>query len=275
MEQAVLPKLSAHPQIKTFYMPEFLREGKALADFLNPNQLLVAGDKESFAKVADIFPGSGELKFASFKSLEMIKYLNNSFHALKVSFANELGTLATSMGVDHNELFDLFLSDRKLNISEEYLRPGFSFGGTCLNKELSALEELGKVNATDLPLLKSIKVSNNVHRDRFLKEIIEKNAKRILFCGVTFKPGTDDLRESPIMDIIHSLRSLPSYKQAPQILIWDHPKVLANLTELSHFDGDFNELEPSDLVVFGPYAVSDENRKILTSHNVQTLELGF
>jgi GDP-mannose 6-dehydrogenase len=135
----------------------------------------------------------------------MVKYVDNSFHALKVGFSNEIGNLCKSLGLDAHEVMKIFCSDRKLNISTAYLLPGFAFGGSCLPKDLRALSYTAKTNDLDLPILNSILPSNEKQVNRGLQLIIEKGHKKVGILGFSFKAGTDDLRESPLIEVIERL----------------------------------------------------------------------
>jgi GDP-mannose 6-dehydrogenase len=139
------------------------------------------------------------------ETAEMIKYIDNSWHALKIGFANEIGILCKSVSVDAHKAMDIFLTDTKLNISPAYLLPGFAFGGSCLPKDLRALAYSAKLHDLELPILNSILPSNELQVARGLKLIMDKGKKRIGILGFSFKPGTDDLRESPMIEIIERL----------------------------------------------------------------------
>jgi GDP-mannose 6-dehydrogenase len=135
----------------------------------------------------------------------MVKYVNNSWHALKIGFANEIGNLSKSFGIDGHEVMKIFCQDKKLNISNAYLSPGFAFGGSCLPKDLRALAYQAKTHDLQLPILTSILPSNEIQVNRGLQLIMEKGHKRIGILGFSFKSGTDDLRESPVIEVIERL----------------------------------------------------------------------
>jgi len=136
---------------------------------------------------------------------EMVKYVDNCWHALKIGFANEIGSLAKSFGIDSHEVMKIFCQDRKLNISTAYLLPGFAFGGSCLPKDLRALAYKAKTNDLELPILTSILPSNEKQVARGLQLIMEKGQRRVGILGFSFKAGTDDLRESPVIEVIEQL----------------------------------------------------------------------
>jgi GDP-mannose 6-dehydrogenase len=135
----------------------------------------------------------------------MVKYVDNSWHALKIGFANEIGTLCKSFNIDGHEVMRIFCQDRKLNISPAYLLPGFAFGGSCLPKDLRALAYRAKMRDLELPIMNSILLSNEVQVNRGLQLILDKGHKRIGILGFSFKAGTDDLRESPVIEVIERL----------------------------------------------------------------------
>ncbi|MEO5989879.1 MAG: nucleotide sugar dehydrogenase [Candidatus Eisenbacteria bacterium] len=189
------------------YNPEFLREGTAVADFFGAEYtILGAGCARSGESLKAMYAGvGGELVVTSIPTAEMLKYVNNSFHALKVSFANEVGRICKREGVDSHEVMRLVCRDTKLNLSPYYLSPGFAFGGSCLPKDLRAINSRARQHALDLPVLSNIMRSNDVHVEEAI-HLIERHKKRKLgFLGLSFKAGTDDLRESPILRVIGTL----------------------------------------------------------------------
>ena len=187
--------------------PEFLREGSAVMDFTFPAKTVIG----------ELDPAGGNLLAALYSKLkaplirtdletaEMIKYIDNSWHALKIGFANEIGNLCSSLSVDGRKAMEVFCLDTKLNISPAYLSPGFAFGGSCLPKDLRALAYAAKSHDLELPILNSILRSNELQVIRGLQRIVEKGHTRIGVLGFSFKAGTDDLRESPMIEIIERL----------------------------------------------------------------------
>ena len=198
--------------------PEFLREGSAIKDFLNPPMtVLGVGDPKSESLLKELYEWMpAELFAVPVPSAEMVKYACNTFHALKVAFANELGTLCKNAGVDTEAVTQIFLSDRQLNISPYYLNPGFAFGGSCLPKDVRALTYRGKELDCKLPLLDSIMPSNHEHIERSVQSIMAYGKKKIGMLGLSFKSGTDDLRESPQVLLIKKLLG-----EGYQAQIWD------------------------------------------------------
>ncbi len=187
--------------------PEFLREGTAVYDFFNPPITVIgATDPEAADVVASLYAGiDAQLVITSTEVSEMVKYVGNVWHALKVCFGNEIGNLCKAQGVDSHEVMKIFSLDRKLNISPHYLKPAFAFGGSCLPKDTRAIVYRAKELDLRLPLLGSIMDSNRLQVERALNLITSKRKKRIGICGFSFKNGTDDLRESPVVELIERL----------------------------------------------------------------------
>jgi len=187
--------------------PEFLREGTAVRDFMEPSLLVVGGSSDEAARfVADLYAGlPGAVSIVSLRTAELIKYACNAFHAVKIGFANEIGSLASSLGVDPGQVMETMCRDTKLNISPTYLKPGFAFGGSCLPKDLRALTFRASRLDLKLPLLDSVLPSNDEHLRRSIRDVMNLPGKRIGIFGLAFKEGTDDLRESPVITIIEHL----------------------------------------------------------------------
>ena len=187
--------------------PEFLREGSAVKDFRCPPKTVIGEiDKASGDILATLYEKlDAPLIRTDLETAEMVKYVDNCWHALKIGFANEIGNLSKSMGLDAHEVMRIFCQDRKLNISTAYLSPGFAFGGSCLPKDLRALSYKAKMNDLQLPILTSILPSNEMQVSRGLQLIMEKGHKNIGILGFSFKAGTDDLRESPMIEVIERL----------------------------------------------------------------------
>jgi GDP-mannose 6-dehydrogenase len=195
------------PDLGLCYQPEFLREGQAIADFEEPAKTVIAAsDQASGDCLASLYAELGApLIRTDFATAELLKYVDNGWHALKVGFANEVGSLAKALGVDSRALMAIFRLDRKLNLSEAYLGPGFAFGGSCLPKDLRALGHAGRALNLELPLLDAVLPSNQRHLERVLARISSHAVKRIGVIGLSFKPGTDDVRESAMVAVIERL----------------------------------------------------------------------
>lgn len=189
--------------------PEFLREGNAIEDFFQASRTVIGElDQRSGDALASAYTGvPGPVVRTRFEMAELVKYTDNWFHALKAAFANEVGVLASSVGVDGREAMDIFALDRKLNLSRKYLLPGPPFGGSCLPKDLRALAHFGSAQGLNLPLLNAVLRSNAAHMARVLDAIRCCGRRRVGFLGLTFKPGTDDVRESPAVELVAQLIS--------------------------------------------------------------------
>jgi GDP-mannose 6-dehydrogenase len=181
--------------------PEFLREGTALKDFQKPPLTLVGHNHAADASGTIALYQSIEapLVSTSIRTAEMIKYTSNTWHALKVCFANEIGNVCKKVGVDSHDVMEIFCRDEKLNLSSYYLKPGFAFGGSCLPKDVRALQYRAKELDVELPVIGSILPSNRLQIEHALEQILETNRKNIGLFGFSFKAGTDDLRESPMV----------------------------------------------------------------------------
>jgi GDP-mannose 6-dehydrogenase len=189
------------------FNPEFLREGTAVADFEAPSKTVVGAlDNTTAEGVMALYAGlPGPRITAALETAELVKYIDNAWHALKVAFGNEVGLLSKTLGVDSHEVMRIFCEDKRLNISAAYLRPGFAFGGSCLPKDLRALTYLGRKLDLDLPVLGHVIDSNRMVLERGTAWILEQGKKRVLFLGISFKAGTDDVRESPFVELVERL----------------------------------------------------------------------
>ena len=206
--------------------PEFMREGTAVADFLGPALTVIgAADNVHAAIVRDLYAWApGRVFETSFRSAEMVKYVCNAWHAVKVAFANEIGTMARELEVDAESVMEVFASDTKLNISATYLRPGFAFGGSCLPKDVRALNYRAKELDLKLPLIESIMPSNEEHLARALDLVLQTGKRKIAMLGLSFKSSTDDLRESPQVQLVKQLLG-----EGREIQIWDDNVSLGRL----------------------------------------------
>lgn len=213
MRNTVIPLLEKHSgkiacrDFDVCLNPEFLREGSAVYDYYHPPKIVIG----------EAVPGAGSALAALYENLdapvirtdietaEMVKYTDNAWHALKVSFANEIGNLCKAVGIDSHRVMQIFSQDQKLNLSAYYMRPGFAFGGSCLPKDVRALIYKGRSLDLDLPLMNAIIPSNRKQIEHGLKLITSKGVKKIGILGFAFKAGTDDLRESPMVEVIEYL----------------------------------------------------------------------
>ena len=187
--------------------PEFLREGSAVKDFNAPPKTVIGElDAASGDILAELYKKlDAPLIRTDLETAEMVKYVDNSWHALKIGFANEIGNLCKAFSIDAHAVMKIFCQDKKLNISPAYLLPGFAFGGSCLPKDLRALSYQAKMHDLELPIMTSILPSNQMQVDRGLQIILEKGHKKVGVLGFSFKAGTDDLRESPVIEVIERL----------------------------------------------------------------------
>lgn len=187
--------------------PEFLREGSSIKDFYAPPFTLIGtGSQHAEDKMRELYSSINAPVFVTdVKAAEMVKYACNCFHGLKVSFANEIGNICKEMGIDSHQVMEVFCEDKKLNLSPYYLKPGFAFGGSCLPKDLRALQYKAKELDLKVPVLDAVSESNLIQIERAIQMIVRTGKKKIGVLGFAFKAGTDDLRESPIVSVIERL----------------------------------------------------------------------
>lgn len=235
------------------FQPEFLREGSSIRDYDKPPFTIVgANHPVPVARLRELF-GHLPCKFieTSVRSAEMMKYCCNNFHALKITFANETARLCDALGVDAFEVMDLVCQDTQLNISRAYLKPGFAFGGSCLPKDLRATAHLAKMHDVDIPVLGSIMQSNRDHLEVAIAKVMASGKRRIGFIGLSFKTGTDDLRESPLVGLAEHLIG-----KGMQLAIYDPEVTLSRLlganrryieTHLPHI-GDLLNADLGDVI---------------------------
>jgi GDP-mannose 6-dehydrogenase len=187
--------------------PEFLREGTAVWDYYHPPKTVIGEtDPKAGDALVELYKEmSAPLIRTPLEVAEMAKYADNNWHALKVAFANEIGSVSKALGIDGSDVMEIFCQDTKLNLSDYYMRPGFAFGGSCLPKDVRALNYKARNLDLDVPVLNAILPSNQRHIERAIEMITSKGNRKIGILGFAFKSGTDDLRESPIVDVIERL----------------------------------------------------------------------
>jgi GDP-mannose 6-dehydrogenase len=232
VESVVVPLLEEHSGLQAgahfgvCMNPEFLREGSSIRDYnLPPFTIVGELDRRSGDLVEQLYAGlPAPVLRTTLGTAEMVKYASNSFHALKIVFANEIGILSKQLGLDGREVMDIFCRDAKLNVSSAYLQPGFAFGGSCLPKDLRAILHRAKELDVELPVLRSILHSNGNQVENAFRMIKKTGKKRIAMMGLSFKPGTDDLRESPIAELTELLIG-----KGYHVSIYDHEVSLARL----------------------------------------------
>ncbi|NWG46219.1 MAG: UDP-glucose/GDP-mannose dehydrogenase family protein [Alphaproteobacteria bacterium] len=207
--------------------PEFLRESTAVKDFYNPPKTVIGSlHPETGKAVAELYAMlDAPLFVTSVETAELVKYADNAWHALKVAFGNEIGNIAKALSIDSHEVMEIFCQDTKLNISRTYLMPGFAFGGSCLPKDLRALTYMGRSLDLALPVLDSVLPSNREQIDRCVERILATGRRKIAFLGFSFKAGTDDLRESPQVEVIERLIG-----KGCELRLYDRNVHLARLT---------------------------------------------
>jgi GDP-mannose 6-dehydrogenase len=213
MRDVVIPALELHAgkragnDFGVCFNPEFLREGTAVNDYWNPPKTVIGEiSPASGDLLASLYEGMpGPLIRTDIETAETVKYVDNAWHALKVGFANEIGNVCKALGVDGQRVMDIFCQDTKLNISPCYLKPGFAFGGSCLPKDLRALLYKAKTLDISAPILGAILPSNEQQIERGVQAVIEKGARKVGILGFSFKAGTDDLRESPVVELAERL----------------------------------------------------------------------
>ena len=268
IEQTVIPTLEifsgkqAGRDFGVAVNPEFLREGSSIYDFNHPPFTLIGADNEDTSlPLQRLYAGTeAPVITVGVKEAEMVKYACNSFHALKVAFANEIGNVSQALGVDSHVVMDVFCRDTKLNLSPYYLKPGFAFGGSCLPKDIRAITYKAKELDVDVPLLNTILLSNRQQIDRAIDVVLRTGHKKVGVLGLSFKPGTDDLRESPMVTLIETLIG-----KGLKLSIYDRDVELARLfgankqyieREIPHISSLMNSdlgsvIEGSEVVIIG------------------------
>ena len=219
-------KREVHKYFDVCFNPEFLREGSSISDFYKPPFTVIGQETVKGGEmVAALYECvDAPVEKVSYEVAEMVKYTCNAFHALKVGFANEIGVLCKGIGIDSHDVMNLMVRDTKLNISAAYLKPGFAFGGSCLPKDLRALLYKCKELDIDAPLLSSVMPSNRVHIDRAIERVLRLKKRKVGILGMSFKGGTDDLRESPFVILIEVLIG-----KGCQLKIYDSDVALAKI----------------------------------------------
>lgn len=187
--------------------PEFLREGSAVSDYFNPPLTLIGGESQrAIELVSELYANlPGKIVTVDTRLAEIMKYVNNTFHALKISFANEVGNICSELDIDSHQVMEILCMDKQLNISPYYMKPGFAYGGSCLPKDLGGLQTLAHDLYLSVPIIESINKTNDIQIQRAIKKMSKYFGKKIILLGLSFKAGTDDLRNSPYVDLVESL----------------------------------------------------------------------
>lgn len=249
--------------------PEFLREGTSVADYYHPPVVVIGTDNPRGAEITrEMYQGiEAPVEETSIEVAELIKYVNNSFHALKISFANEVGNICKQMGVDSHQLMRVFCMDRQLNISPAYFKPGFAYGGSCLPKDLKALQTIAHDLYLSSPVLSSIHLSNENQKKRLLDMILAKGVKHVGLLGLSFKRGTDDLRYSPMVNIAESLLG-----KGISLKIYDKNVNLSKLTGTNKDYIDEHISHLSELISDDLAGVVEESELVVIAHKEPEFE---
>lgn len=263
--RTLLKDVVSNTPIHLAFNPEFLREGSAVRDYYLPPYTII-GTEDPVAKevVQQMYlKVEAPLVFVKPAVAEMVKYVANTWHAAKVTFANEIGRIATAFEVDGREVMNLIVQDTKLNISSAYMRPGFAYGGSCLPKDLNALLYCARKMDVPVPLLSAVPVTNSLQIELAAQEILRLGARRISIFGLAFKPGTDDLRESPAVLLIKRLLG-----EGCEVKIYDSAVYQASLmgTNLAYIQRNLPHFQ--SLLVAEPHqALKDAELVVVTQNN--------
>lgn len=240
--------------------PEFLREGTAVHDYYNPPLTLIGSDNDEAAKkIASLYQFLPcEVVITDLKVAEIMKYINNTYHALKISFSNEIGNICSELGIDSHKVMKIFCMDKQLNISPYYFKPGFAYGGSCLPKDLKGLQTLAHDLYLEVPVIESIHLTNEIQIQRAIKLIYKFWNKKLGFLGLSFKEGTDDLRNSPAVTVIEALLG-----KGCDIKIYDKNVNLTMLTGTNKEFIDWKIPHLSSLLVNDPSILLNESEVIV------------
>lgn len=227
--------------------PEFLREGTSVKDYFNPPLTLVGTDMpEAEAVFREIYKGiDAEFICTDIRVAEMMKYVNNTYHALKIVFGNEVGNICKELNIDSHKVMEIFCKDKQLNISPYYFKPGFAYGGSCLPKDMKALKTLAHDHYVEVPVIEAIGESNELQKKRAVQLIMAQGQRKVGILGLSFKAGTDDLRCSPIVDVVESLlgkgfeiRIYDKNVKVSELTGTNKDFIMAKIPHLQHFVSD-------------------------------------
>ena len=275
--------LSVGRDIQIVYHPEFLREGSAVNDFDDPPKIVVGELAERAAdRLLDLYQNYQAPRFRlQLAEAELIKYCDNLFHAVKITFANEIGALAKELGIDARIVADVFCADRKLNISPRYLRPGFAFGGSCLPKDLRAILRRSAEISVEMPMLHSVLISNHSQIERLVDRIVALAPQQVGLVGLAFKSKTDDMRESPYVTVAKRLigegMSLKIYDQGiqPERLIGSNKISVQNA--LGHLEtwlvSTLDELTSCELILVNHPSITADQIHTWLDGNITVVDL--
>jgi len=274
--------LTVGRNLRFVFHPEFLREGTAVKDFFEPAKIVVGEDRPGAAdELLTLYAKYDAPTFrVSTTEAELVKYCDNLFHALKITFANEIGAVAKSVGVDARRVAEVFCADTKLNISSRYLRPGAAFGGSCLPKDLRAVLRLASLQSLRLPMLEKVLESNDVQISRFVQRILAHQPETVGLVGLAFKADTDDMRESPYVKVAKALIG-----EGVKLLIYDpvvQPERLIGsnrqhvLQALRHLErllvGSLDDLAGADLILVNHLTVDAARIRSWTDAGIRVLD---
>ncbi len=249
--------------------PEFLREGSSVSDFYNPPLTVLGSDsQDAISIMSELYSFTNKpIVKVEIKVAEIIKYVNNSFHALKICFANEIGNICKAIEIDSHDVMNLFLMDKQLNISSYYFKPGFAYGGSCLPKDLKGMVTIAHDKYIKSPVLESIELSNNYQKQFVVEKIISYNKKNVGILGLSFKEGTDDLRYSPTVEVAERLVG-----KGYNLFIYDHNVSISKLTatNLDYIEDHIPHL--STLLLNNIEEVIQKSEVIVISHQFKNLK---
>tara|TARA_R110002124_G_scaffold280092_1_gene453164 strand:- start:2606 stop:3910 length:1305 start_codon:yes stop_codon:yes gene_type:complete len=247
--------------------PEFLREGTAVDDYFDPSVTVIGSDSEKALEIArTIYQDvNAPIKEVEVNVAEIIKFVNNSWHAVKISFANEVGGICKELGVDSHKVMSLFAEDHKLNLGKAYTKPGFAYGGSCLPKDLSGMVYMGKKEFVDIPMLSAVPDTNESLKRKAVQLVLSKNTRKVGILGLSFKEGTDDLRFSPYVDVAEGLLG-----KGVQISIYDKNVSYTNLMGINKNYIDTHLPHIGELLSDNMDKVIEESEVILISHKDQS-----
>jgi len=248
--------------------PEFMREGSAVEDYYSAAMTVIGSESKKSLDIMKMIYGdlNAPVVVTEIKVAELIKYVNNSFHALKIAFANEVGNICKKAGIDSHRVFDIFCQDNKLNISSKYFKPGFAYGGSCLPKDLKALKTLAHDYYLKSPVIDSINQSNDIQKDIAFNMVASTGKKKIGIIGLSFKPGTDDLRYSPAVDLVERLLG-----KGYQIKIYDKNVFVSELTGTNKVYVEQHIPHLVDLITNDLECVLNESDVLVIAHNYEEI----
>lgn len=243
--------------------PEFLREGTAVEDYFDPSVTVIGSDSEKALEITrEIYKDvDAPIKEVEVNVAEIIKFVNNSWHAVKISFANEVGGVCKELGVDSHKVMELFAEDQKLNLGKAYTKPGFAYGGSCLPKDLSGMVYMGKKEFVDIPMLSAVPATNESLKRKAIDLVLSKNKRKVGILGLSFKEGTDDLRFSPYVDVAEGLIG-----KGIQVKIFDRNVSYTNLMGINKDYIDNHLPHISKLLSDNMNNVIQESELIVISH---------